>query len=262
MYVNNGDEAGTVDQLLEGYILSDEGKPLTPVRDDVTGIFTYYEVLTRGDRILDRLRTEEGEYVPGRPFLYYPNKVMEIASHLFGDIFAGDASDDGRGTTPEENLLTYSPNVQAWLADAKALATNNYNAWPDKYSTPSSSDYFGDRSIADIGVRVDTDDTCSRPTNTFLHLIDDIGFTPPDTDVAETMTCGAGQTLTLDQTDFLLQNKHPNGYAVTTYFVSRYDSSSSSVGCNDVLGYTNVTFQGTRPHRPEGAPVRVATRTG
>jgi hypothetical protein len=245
VYVNNGDEAGNVDQLLEGYILSDEGKPLTPVSDDVTGVFTYYEVLTRGDRILDRLRTVEGEHVPGRPLLYYPSKVMEIASHLFGDIFAGDPGDDGRGTAPEENLLTYSPNVQAWLADAKLLGTNNYNAWPDKYATPSSSDYFGDRSIADIGVRVDTDDTCSRPTNTFLHLIDDIAFTPPSTDVAETMTCGAGQTLTLDQTDFLLQNKHPNGYAVTTYFVTRYDASSSSVGCNDVLGYTNVTFQGT-----------------
>lgn len=246
VYVNNADEAGNVDQLVQGYILSDEGRPLAAVPDDALGTIAYYEVATRGDRITGRLRREDGEYVPGRPLLYYPFKVMEIASHLFGDIFAGDLTDDGRGTAAEENLFTYSPNVQAWLEHDKALPSNNYNAWPPKYAVATSSDYFGDRSLPDFGVRVDTDSTCSRPTNTFLHLIrGDIGFTPPDTGVAETMTCGAGQTLTLDQTDFLLQNKDPNGYAVTTYFVSQYDASASSVGCNDVLGYTTVTFRGS-----------------
>ncbi len=246
VYVNNADEAGVVDQAIQGYILSDEGKPLAPVRDEGSGAWAYYEVATRGDRITGRLRREDGAYVPGRPLLYYPYKVMEIASHLFGDMFAGDPADDGRGTDPEKNLFTYSPNVQAWLEADNRLPSNNYNTWQGKYTSPTSTNYFGDRSIADIGLRVDTDETCSRPTNTFLHLIrGDIGYTPPSTSVAETMTCGAGQTLTLDQTDFLMQNKDPNGYAITTYFVSKYDSTDSSVGCNDLLGYTTVTFQGS-----------------
>ena len=93
-----------------------------------------------------------------------------------------------------------------------------------------------------MGLRVDTDSTCSRPTNTFLHLVrDDIGFTPGNTDVAESMKCGPGQTLTFDETNFLMLNKDSDGSAVTTYFVTRYDGADSSVGCNDLLGYTNVT---------------------
>jgi len=59
------------------------------------------------------------------------------------------------------------------------------------------------------------------------------------------MTCGAGQTLTLDQTNFLMLNKDSDGTAVTTYFVSKYSADESSVGCNDLLGYTIVTFEGS-----------------
>ena len=89
--------------------------------------------------------------------------------------------------------------------------------------TPRQPDYFGDLSVADMGMRVDTDD-CSRPTNTFLHLIHgDIGFTPGNTGVAEDMTCGAGETLSFEDTNFLMVNKDSNGAAVTTYFVSKYN---------------------------------------
>lgn len=247
VYVNNPDAAGNVDQNIQGYILSDEGKPLAPVVDSESGKIAYYEVVTKGDLITNSLKREgrDAVYVPGRPFLYYPYKVMEIASHLFGDIFAGDPADDGRGTAVEKNLLSYSPNVQTVLEGHGTLARNNYNAWTDKYTNPMSSDYFGDHSISDIGLRVDTDETCSHPTNTFLHLIrGDIGFTPGNTDVAEDMTCGAGQTLTFDQTNFLMLNKDSDSSAVTTYLVSRYDGADTSVGCNDLLGYTTVTFKG------------------
>jgi len=57
------------------------------------------------------------------------------------------------------------------------------------------------------------------------------------------MKCGAGQTLTFDQTNFLMLNK-ADGSAVTTYLVSKYNPDESSVGCNDLLGYTVVTFDG------------------
>ncbi len=247
VYVNNPDEAGNVDQRIQGYILSDEGRPLAPVVDPESGQLAYFEVATRGDTITGRLRRRDHseELVPGRPFLYYPFKVMEIASHLFGDIFAGTPADDGRGTAPENNLLTYRPNVQAWLDGDGKLPTNNYNVWPEKYTNPASSTYFGDRSISDMGLRVDTDSTCGRPTNTFLHLIHgDIGLTAGDTDLAEGMSCGPSQTLTFEQTNFLMRNKDADGSAVTTYFVSRYDADDSSVGCNDLLGYTVVTFSG------------------
>lgn len=246
VYVNNADEAGNVDQNVQGYILSDEGRPLAPVVDSESGEIAYFEVATRGDVITGRLRREGGEeLVPGRPFLYYPHKVMEIASHLFGDIFAGTPADDGRGTVPENNLLTYSPNVQAWLDSNGTLAANNYNTWSGKYTNPASGTYFGDRSISDMGLRVDTDSTCGRATNTFLNLIHgDIGFTPGNTDLAEDMSCGASQTLTFEQTNFLMLNKDGDGSAVTTYFVSRYEANDSSVGCNDLLGYTVVTFKG------------------
>src|SRR5437870_8947493 len=40
-------------------------------------------------------------------------------------------------------------------------------------------------------------------------------------------------------------NKDSDGAAVTTYFVSKYSTSESSVGCNDLLGYTIVTFEGS-----------------
>ena len=136
--------------------------------------------------------------------------------------------------------------MQAWLAGDGKLASNNYNAWTDKYTNPSSQNYFGDMSLSDMGMRVDTDSTCSHPTNTFLHLVHgDIGFTPANTDIAENMSCGASQTLTFDQTNFLMLNKDSNGAAVTTYFVSKYSTSESSVGCNDLLGYTIVTFEGS-----------------
>jgi hypothetical protein len=243
VYVNNPGRRGTVDQNTQGYILSDSGHPLLPIVDD-SGNIAYYRIATDGDFITGELERGEGDgYVQGQPLLYYPYKVIEIASHLFGDIFAGDPSDDGRGTDFHKNLLTYNPNVQAWLDGDAKLHGNNYNNWAGKYTSPGSEDYFGDRSIPDMGMRVDTDSTCSHPTNAFLHLIDDIAFTPGNTDIAENMKCGAGQTLTFDQTNFLVLNKD-HASAVTTYLVSKYNPDESSVGCNDLLGYTVVTFDG------------------
>ena len=241
VYVNNPGPRGTVDQNTQGYILSDTGRPLLPIVDD-SGDIAYYQVTTEGDVITGELEQGKGGgYVPGQPLLYYPYKVIEIASHLLGDIFAGDPSDDGTGTDFHKNLLTYNPNVQAWLDGDGRLGGNNYNTWAGKYTSPGSQDYFGDRSIPDMGMRVDTDSTCSHPTNAFLHLIDDIGFTPGNTDIAEDMKCGPAQTLTFDQTNFLMLNKG-DGSAVTTYLVSKYEDDDSNVGCNDLLGYTVVTF--------------------
>lgn len=244
VYVGNPGPRGIVSQTGGSYILSDQGRPLVPIVDE-GGAVAYYEVVTDGDVITDELRRSEGQrkYVVGQPFLYYPYKVIEISSHLLGDVFAGDPADDGRGTDFHKNLRTYNTNVQAWLnADGK-LASNNYNAWSGKYTSPGSGDYFGDRSISDMGMRVDSDSTCSHPTNAFLHLSSEITFTPANTDIAENMKCGAGQTLTLDETNFLMINK-ADGSVVTTYFVSKYNASESSVGCNDLLGYTIVTFDG------------------
>ena len=241
VYVNNPNRDGNVDQNVQGYILSDRGRPLVPVINRVSRAVAYLEVATRGDVITGELRRQGHELVPGRPFLYYPHKVLEIASHLFGDIFAGDPADDGRGTAPVKNLFSYSPGVQGLLAARGTLSQNNYNAWTGKYTNPVSGNYFGDRSLPDMGIRVDTDATCSRPTNTFLHLVNDIAFTPSNTGIAEEMTCGAGQTLTFEETNFLMLNKDDDACAVTTYFVSRYDSTDTSVGCNDLLGYTIVT---------------------
>lgn len=242
VYVNNADAKGAVDQDLQGYILSDEGRPLTPVVSD-SGTIAYYEVQTHGDTISSHLkRGVDGAYVSGRPCLYYAYKVIEIASHLMGDGFANQPGDDGRGTDAAKNLFTYNTNVQAWLDSEHTLARNNYNGWPGKFTNPAGN-FFGDGTISDMGLRVDVDSTCSHPTNTYLHLVNDIVFTPPNTDIAENMTCGASQTLTLDQTNFLLINKDPDGSAVTTYLVSTYDESEASVGCNDVLGYTIVTFK-------------------
>ena len=248
VYVNNADATGSVDQNALVYILSDEGRPLLPVVDPDTGSVTYYEVATRGNVITGNLRRQggrDGALVPGRPFLYYAYKVTEIASHLFGDIFATDPADDGTGTDFNKNLFTYLGNVQAWLAGDARLATNNYNKWSGKYTNPAAGDFFGDMSIPDMGLRVDTDATCSHPTNTFLHLVNGgIEFTRPNTAIAEDMTCGAGQTLTFDETNYLMTNKE-DGTSVTTYFVSQYNSNESSVGCNDLLGYTIVTFEGS-----------------
>jgi len=247
VYVNNPNADGVVDQSVQGYILSDQGKPLVPVVNADSGDIVYYEVATRGDFITGRLKRldgREGEFVPGQPLLYYPYKVMEIASHLFGDIFTTAPADDGTGTDFHKNLLTYNANVQAWLASASKLPGNLYNKWSGKYTNPATSTYFGDMSISDMGLRVDVD-SCSRPTNTFLHLVNGkIQFTPGNTAIAEEMSCGAGQSLTFDQTNFLMLNKDSDSSAVTTYFVSKYSSDEKSVGCNDLLGYTIVTFEG------------------
>ena len=249
VYVNNPNADGVVDQNSQGYILSDQGKPLVPVVDSGSGSIAYYEVETRGDFITGNLKRQdgqEGDYVRGQPFLYYAYKVMEIASHLFGDIFATDPSDDGHGTEYHKNLFTYNDNVQEWLARDQQLANNNYNKWSGKYTTKDDPNYFGDGSITDMGMRVDTDATCSHPTNTFLHLVNgEIEFTPGNSGVAETMSCGASQTLTFDQTNFLMLNKDSDSSAITTYLVSKYNADDSSdVGCNDLLGYTVVTFEG------------------
>ena len=241
VYVNNPNASGSVDQNVQGFILSDQGRPLTPVVSESQEI-SYYELETEGDTITSHLKQgRDGAYVSGTPFLFYAYKMIEIASHLIGDAFANAPGDDGHGTDSSKNLHTYTANVQAWLENGHTLARNNYNAWPGKFTSGGS--YFGDGTNADFGLRVDTDSTCSHPTNTFLHLVSDIIFTPPSTAIAEQMTCGAGQTLTLDETNFLMLNKDSDGSAVTTYLVSTYDQSESSVGCNDVLGYTVVTFK-------------------
>jgi hypothetical protein len=250
IYVNNPNDDGTVDQNSRGYILSDNGRPLLPVADRESGNVTYYEVATREGFItgqLRRSRGEEGGYVAGQPCLYYPYKVIEIAGHLFADIFASNAGDNGTGTDFHANLFTYNANVQAWLNSDNQLANNNYNAWPGKYNNPSDQNYFGDNSIPDKGTRVDTDSTCDHPTNASLSLVNGaIEFTPTNTGVAEEMSCGTGQTLTFDQTNFLLLNKNADASAITTYFVSQYNSSDTQdVGCNDALGYTIVTFDST-----------------
>jgi hypothetical protein len=125
--------------------------------------------------------------------------------------------------------------------------------WANKYTNPAATDYFGDQTLPDMGVRVDTDATCSRPTNTFLHLSNGISFTPPNTAVAEEMTCGARQTLSFDDTNFLMTNK-VDGFSVTTYFVTKYESDHSSVGCNDLLGFTTVTFQSS------GSPIFITMK--
>ncbi len=245
VYLNNPDAAGNVDQNAQIYILSDRGRPLLPVVDRTTGGIGYFEVETRGNVITgELLRGRDKELVPGRPLLYYAYKVMEIASHQFGDIFATNAGDDGTGTDFNKNLFTYQPNVQSWLSAAGVLPDNHYNNWTNKYTNSAAGDYFGDQTISDVGLRVDTDDTCSHPTNTFLHLSTDIEFPPPNTAVAEDMGCGAGQTLTFDETNYLMQNRH-DGFSIATYFVSRYDKNDSHVGCNDLLGYTTVTFEGS-----------------
>jgi hypothetical protein len=249
IYVNNPNRDGTVDQNSQGYVLSDKGRPLLPVVDADSGDVTYYEVATRDGFVtgqLRRARGEEGGYVPGQPCLYYPYKVLEIASHLFGDIFATNAGDNGQGTDFHSNLFTYSINVQAWLQSDSQLPSNNYNAWPSKYTNTSDQNYFGDNSIPDKGTRVDTDSTCDHPTNASLSLVNGvIEYTPPNSAVAEEMSCGAGQTLSFDQTNFLLLNKDSDASAVTTYFISKYNSNDTSVGCNDLLGYTVVTFEGS-----------------
>jgi hypothetical protein len=254
VYVGNPGPRGTVDQNTRGYVLSDTGRPLLPVADD-SGDIAYFEVATDGDFITGELvQGDDGRgHVVGQPFLYYPYKVIEIASHLLGDIFASDPSDDGRGTDFRKNLLTYNPNVQAWLDADGHLASNNYNAWLGKYTSPGLADYFGDGSISDMGMRVDRDATCSHPANAFLHLIDSISLTAGNTDIAEAMTCGASQTLSLDETNFLMLNKD-DGSAVTTYFVSKYNPDESSVGCNDLLGYTVVTFD------DDSGPIFIARR--
>jgi hypothetical protein len=243
VYVNNPDASGKVDQNTLVYILSDEGRPLLSVVDRATGSVGYFEVETRGNLITGQLRRgEDGQLVRGQPFLYYAHKVMEIASHLFGGIFATNPGDDGTGTDFHKNLFTYQPNVQSWLAANSALPRNHYNNWTGKYTNTSAADYFGDQTISDMGVRVDTDDTCSHPTNTFLHLSTGIEFPPPNTDVAEDMGCGAGQTLTFAETNYLMQHRH-DGFSIATYFVTSYDKNDSHVGCNDLLGYTTVTFE-------------------
>ena len=248
VYVNNADKKGNADQDIQGYILSDQGRPLTPVVSE-SGDIVYYELHTHGDTITSHLQRRDGEYVVGKPCLFYAYKVIEIASHLFGDGFANAPGDDGRGTDPSKNLHTYNTNVQAWLDSDGNLKNNNYNAWTGKF-TSGSPNFFGDGTNPDFGLRVDTDSTCSRPTNTYFHFVSDLSFTPPNTGVAENMTCGTSQTLTFDQTDYLMLNKDSDGSAVTTYLVSTYNESESSVGCNDVLGYTIVTAKdvGTAKH--------------
>jgi hypothetical protein len=222
----------------------DEGRPLAPVVDLESGKLAYFEVATRGDTITGRLRRRDHgeELVPGRPFLYYPFKVMEIASHLFGDIFAGTPADDGRGTAPENNLLTYRPNVQALAGRRREAADEQLQRLAGEVHEPSLEHLL--RRPVDLrhgppcrhGLDV-------RPPHE--HLIHgDIGLTAGDTDLAEGMSCGPSQTLTFEQTNFLMRNKDADGSAVTTYFVSRYDADDSSVGCNDLLGYTVVTFSG------------------
>jgi hypothetical protein len=135
VYVNNPTPGGAVDQNVRGYILSEEGRPLVPIVSDANEI-RYFEVRTRGDVITGELRRGEDGAVQGHPFLYYPYKVIEIASHLLGDAFAGDPSDDGRGTDFQKNLLSYSENVQAWLDRDGKLAENNYNNWHRRAGTP------------------------------------------------------------------------------------------------------------------------------
>lgn len=242
VFVNSPDAAGAVDQTLR-YILSDEGRPLLPVAER-SGFITYAEVQTKGDVITGKLRKgDDGGMVAGRPFMYYPEKVLEIGSHLLGDIFASSGTDNGTGTDFSENLFTYLPNVQAWLAGDNKLATNNYNLWNNKYTNSAANDYFGDQSIADMGVRVDTDATCNRPTNTFFHLVNGgIQLTPPSTSVAESLTCDAGQVLAFDDVNFLMVNKDGDANAITTYFVSKFQAADSHVGCNDLLGFTTTTF--------------------
>jgi hypothetical protein len=232
------------------YILGDRGLPLLP-NVDSNGNVTFDVVSTDGNYISGQLTGQKGN-----PLLYYPYKIIEVADHMFGDRFASTGKETGKNSTPGvpqyiDNLLTYSDITQSLLETDSitkkdnTLVNNVYSNWPNKYTGgASNSNYFGDNTRPDMGTRVDVSN-CDHPTNTFLNPINEIQFTPCNTALSENMGCGAGQTLTFDQTNFLLNNKDSNDTAITTYFVSKYSSDDTSVGCNDLLGYTIVTFQGS-----------------
>ena len=191
--------------------------------------------------------------VPGRPFLYYAHKVMEIASHLFGDIFATNAGDDGTGTDFHRNLFTYQPNVQSWLAANGALPQQPLQRLERQVHEPGRIGLF----------RRPDDQRHGRARRHRRHLQPSNQHVPAPVDghpvPAAEYRCRGGHGLWRGPDADLRRDQLPDaaparGFSIATYFVSRYDKNDSHVGCNDLLGYTTVTFEGN------GGPLFVAAR--
>jgi hypothetical protein len=235
-----------VDSASPVYILSSLGLPLLPSVDNNNNLSFNVVEVDRSGLITGRLTGQQGT-----PLLYYPYKVIEIADHLMVDVFTSTGTESGLNSTFNsknytDNLLTYSDVTQQTLKSKGILKSNVYTNWSDKFvGNASDSNFFGDNTNHDFGIRVDVDN-CNHPTNTFVHIVNDIQFAPPNTDIAENMSCGAGQTLTFLQTNYLLLNKNSDDTAITNYFVSEYDSDDGSTGCNDLLGYTIINYSSKR----------------
>jgi hypothetical protein len=259
------------------YILSDKGKPLRP--HIIDGICTYYEVAvdTTSGNITGSFAfhidpiTLVRSRIQGFPLLYYPYKIIEIADHMFSNIFGTNGLEVGSATythnppfTPAPtgysdpytlNLLTYKPRTQAQLGTgfassltagqfADQLTHNVYANWTDKFSGGFTTAAAGTVSgyQEDIGTRVSRDGCCNHRTNTSFNLTTDISYTPPSTSCAEKLGCGSGLALTFDQTNFLVSNKDNDDTVITTYFVNKYQTDEASLGCSDLLGYTINRF--------------------
>jgi hypothetical protein len=234
-----------VDTLAPIYILSADGLPLlAEVDSDNNVTYNVIAVEPRTGVITGRRTGQQGT-----PLLYYPYKVIEIADHLFADKFASNGLESGNNSVPgtktyTDNLLTYSDATQTVLGTTPT--SNVYANWPDKFvGNSSDSNFYGDNTNPDIGLRVDVNN-CNHSTNTFINLVDNMQFAPPDTDIAENMSCGAGQSLTFLQTNYLLLNKNSDDNAVTNYFVSEYNGDDGSTGCNDLLNYVIINYSSKR----------------
>lgn len=274
------DTSGALKPLAAGdsgvYILGSHGEPLRARPDGG------YEPMAvdEGDNILPEV--DRSWYVDQRgvknyvatPFLYYPYKMIEVADRLMSDQFGVDPASASAGTLPLvegkgpfDQMVYQRANVQTIAAvTASGVAAtetpetrrlfNVYALWPNKYSGGSPGSYSGGGTDAantkpdgktpaelDVGVRIDRD-SCSRLPTCHVVPVANISYAPRSTDLAEDMKCGPSQSLSLLQTDTLLDNKGDSS-TVTTYLVTKYDSSDKSVGCNDLLGYTVVDAKGS-----------------
>lgn len=229
------------------YILGCNGEMLKPFRVDISGLCGTGKKLSCDDsydaEYIYKYETIECgvcKWVPAVPFMYRPEKIIEMTDRLLSGKFANT------NTTKYsychdilEILSTLDNNYDNYLYGdlPHSVDTTGMKTPGDTETLADVVKNGGKRLYTDYGIRIydqDTDNyTTDVSTNTHVGLKGGYKFVSND----KLTNTKSAQTLNINDYKFLMKHNDDDCNTLTIFFVNEHDQKSGDVSCTDLLGY-------------------------